>query len=948
MMKRSVEHRIRPRLNVWAIGFSLALLGALASAVPAATTGKIQGKIVATDTGDPIGFADVSLIPADSTMHRVGGLTNADGSFLLEAAPGKYTLQIRALSYAIKRIEGVVVDEGKLLPFNTALTPEAIQQEEIVVEGKARQNTEASMLAARKKAAAVGDAVSAEQVRKSPDKDAAEVLKRVTGLSVSDGKFVFVRGLGERYSSTDVDGVRIASPEQNKRVVPLDLLPANLLENIVVQKTYTADRPGEFGGGDVQVHTKDFPGSRTWSFAVSQGSTEGVTFRNRRSYPGGRSDFFGFGADSRALPSSVPADGSLDDGNRSMTLSQRAEIARSFRDVWSPTAARTAPNAGYSATYGDEVKLFGHPLGMIQSWNFTRSFSRRRETQRGFRSAEADSLYEYDVDRSTASAQLGGISGLSYRISPRHSVHLRGLYTNSADDEVRVNEGINYPRDEGRQTGVGFIGHRYLRLMYVQRSVLSGTVEGQHELPMFFGTHVDWKLTRSSAKRLQPDRREVTYDHRYYFEGDTSHWVIGSQAQREFGDLRDNGWGGTFSASVPYRLGGLGNGKIVLGYDRQTKKRDNLYRRFNFIPTSDYTQWELPPDSLFGPSNMNGSSGSGSIVETTYNNARYTDNYRASQRINAGFLSFDVPFGRSIRGSFGVRVEDGHQDVQSFDFTAPSTVLQEGKLNNVDWLPSANVTCAMTSAINLRLAASRTLSRPDLNELSPSPSIEYDGGSLVLGNPNLKRAVIDNYDVRVEAFPSLSEVLAAGFFYKRLLHPIEQVIKGADAQLIFPRNSDDGHNLGVELEARSSLGRIWNRLAPFSVNANGSIISSEVVLHELSHNGSERHPLQGQASYLLNAALGYAYDAGRIEATVLVSSTGKRLKNLGFAPLPDIYEQPLTTLDATIGFSPFEHSRVKVSARNLTDPKLRELQGSHEVSVYRLRRSYSIALTYGL
>ena len=264
---------------------SLAVLALLTVArVHAAITGKLQGRIVATDNGEPIGFADLQLIPADTTMKRVGGLTNADGTFLLEAAPGRYALQVRALSYARKRIEGLVLAAGRLTPFSTGLSPEALAVEEIVVEAKARQNTEQSMLQARKRAASVGDAVSAEQVRRSPDKDAAEVLRRVTGLSVSDGKYVFVRGMGERYSSTEIDGVRIATPEQNKRVVPLDLLPANLLENIVVQKTYTADRPGEFGGGDVQVRTRDFPGQRTWSASFAQGWNAGVTGRDHLTY----------------------------------------------------------------------------------------------------------------------------------------------------------------------------------------------------------------------------------------------------------------------------------------------------------------------------------------------------------------------------------------------------------------------------------------------------------------------------------------------------------------------------------------------------------------------------------------------------------------------------------------------------------------------------------------
>ena len=178
------------RVRAFAATFAACLACLLGFAVPSASAqalGRIQGKIVGSDSGEPIGFADVRLIPADTTMRKVGGLTNADGTFLLQAAPGRYALQVTAMSYARKRVEGLVIQAGQLLPFSTALAPEAIQQEEIVVEARLKQNTEASLLSARKKAASVGDAVSAEQVRRSPDKDAAEVLRRVTGLSVSEG-----------------------------------------------------------------------------------------------------------------------------------------------------------------------------------------------------------------------------------------------------------------------------------------------------------------------------------------------------------------------------------------------------------------------------------------------------------------------------------------------------------------------------------------------------------------------------------------------------------------------------------------------------------------------------------------------------------------------------------------------------------------------------------------
>jgi hypothetical protein len=940
---------IRPRATAWVS--SLVLLAVIAAgAAFAGATGKIKGKITGTDTGEPLGYADISLLPADTTLHRVGGMCNADGTFQLEAAPGRYTLQIRAMSYATKRVEGIEITAGGLLPFNTALGADAFQQEEIVVEAKARENTEASLLAARKKASIVGDAVSAEQVRKSPDKDAAEVLRRVTGLSVSDGKYVFVRGLGERYSSTEVDGVRIASPEQNKRVVPLDLVPANLLENIVVQKTYTADRAGEFGGGDVQVHTKDFPGNRTWSFSVSQGYSEGVTFRSRTTYPGGSNDLFGFGADARSIPAELFALA----GNRKLQQSNDpsvgfrkstlASIAQSFSDVWSPNSARTIPNGGYSASYGDEFKLFGRPLGVIQSWSFSRSFDHETESQRFFKSA-SDTAYDYAVDGSTASVQLGGTSGLSYRISPSHSLHVRGLYTNSADDEVRIYQGVDHNRDES-YTGTHMI-HRGTRLMYLQRSVLSGTIEGKHEFPSFLGTGLDWKVTRSSAKRLQPDRREVIYDLRYDdYPDHLGYWSLGSQGRREFGDLRDNNWGATIGGTVPFTLGALGKGKASIGYDRQSKKRDNFYRRFD-IHHNNNADLTKPPEIIFDPATFDSTLDGGYIEEQTKNDAYFTDNYRAAQRTTAGYLSADVPFGRRARGNFGVRVESGFQDVQSFDLFRPSVILQEGKLDDTDWLPSGNLTLSLTQAVNMRLAASRTLSRPDLNELSPSPSLEYVGGFQVMGNPNLKRALIDNYDLRIEAFPGLSEVLAAGVFYKNLHQPIEQVLKGASDPLLFPRNSDDGHNVGVELEARLTLGRVHHRLKGLALNTNAAFISSEVHVKELSQNGSERHPLQGQADHLVNASLSYESPGGRTEMAMLLSVTGRRLKALGFLPLPDVYEQPVQSLDATMGFAPFARMRLKLSAKNLLDPRIRELQGSKEVSSFRRGRGYSIALSYG-
>ena len=322
---------------------------------------------------------------------------------------------------------------------------------------------------------------------------------------------------------------------------------------------------------------KDFPGSRTWQLAIASGYNANITSEERMTYAGGSGDRWGFGSADRQIPDdvrNVAGDRPLTNGSPPYGFPTKtlADVAKSFTNVWSPTSARTDHNAAYSATYGDEFRLLGHPLGVIASGTFARSFDDVKETQRLFASG-GDTTYSYDVNRSTASTQLGTLAGLSYRLSPAHSLHLRGMFVNSADDEVRFYQGQDQNRIDGT-TGT-WIQHRDTRLMYVQRDVLSGTAEGKHEFPSVLGSNIDWKFTRSTARRQQPDRREITYDNGYYYDGSgnlVEYWGLGSFGHREYGDLKDNGWGTTITTGAPYKLGALGNGKVVFGYDRQTKR----------------------------------------------------------------------------------------------------------------------------------------------------------------------------------------------------------------------------------------------------------------------------------------------------------------------------------------------------------------------------------------
>jgi len=309
---------------------------------------------------------------------------------------------------------------------------------------------------------------------------------------------------------------------------------------------------------------------------------------------------------------------------------------------------------------------------------------------------------------------------------------------------------------------------RNTRLMYTQRDVLSGSIQGQHDLRALLHTNLDWTFTRSSARNQQPDRRESMFTRFLTDESDPSsgYWGL-AVGRREYGDLKDSNWGTTIKAGLPYRLSALGSGKLTMGWDRQSKRRENFYRRFDFSPAQLGT--DALPESAYDK-----------VSEATLPQ----DNYRANQLVQSLFLSVDVPLGRRLRGNIGARHEDGRQDVVSHDLFTTTNVVSEGRLSKSEWLAGANLVWSFVDAVNVRAAASRTLSRPDLDEFSPRPTLDYIGDYQRLGNPKLKGATIENYDLRIETFPSLGEVLAAGVFLKQLHDPIENTVRGASSGFV--------------------------------------------------------------------------------------------------------------------------------------------------------------------
>ncbi len=927
------------------MGILAAGIGVLDAAAQT-SRGKVSGKVLAKDSGEPLPYADVLLMPVDPTGKRSGAMSNADGTFTIEAEPGAYTLQIRSISYRTKQVTGVTVVAGQVDRFDVQLDPDAIAQEEVVVEARALTNTEGAMLNARRKATSVGDAVSAEQVRKSADRDVADVLKRVTGTSVVDNKYVYVRGLGERYSSTSIDGVRVTSPEPGKRVVPLDLVPANLLENVVVQKTYTADRPGEFGGGDVQVRTKAFPGRRTLGFTVSQGWSEGTTFKKGfQTYDGTSGDTFGYGTGSRGLPSLVEQWAAERKAQPSFDPTQGFRrdsvevMGSSFANVWSPHGVTPGPNGAAQLSFGDELKVFGDALGVVGSLSWSKSNSYGEEIQRFYENnAEQEVSADYAVKKYTESVLFGGTGGVAYRLGPSHALDVRGTYSNSAEDEVRQYSGFFSSQNAD---------YLSTRLRYVQRQIRSGSLGGVHDFPSVARAKLTWRGSLSSSERSEPDRREYYYVARRDDEGNPAPDLTFTGGGREFGELEENGTGFDAKVSLPVSVSWLTDAKVDFGVQYQDRERVSTYRRFGFSTLSSYGT-ATPPESIYAAGQWGNPVAGAQLNEYTFPE----DSYEANQVVRAAFASGDLGITRRLRAIVGLRYEDGVQGVRTYDYFTNQTVVDgatgapaEAHLENVDFLPSLNLIYQVSDRSNLRLAAARTLSRPDIRELNPGTTQDFLGGFRFRGNPALVRATILNYDVRAEHFPSANEVVAASLFYKDFTDPIEHAILPSDQPLISPINSEQGRNVGVELEGRFNLMRVSPALAGFTFNLNASVIDSKIELAQ--GVGSREHPLQGQSDYLVNLGLGYGAPNGRWDGTMLINRVGRRLANLGFPPNGDIYDEPTTTVDLALNYRPWEQWRFKLAGANLFDANYVSLQNGKIWRFAKPGRTVSLSLAFG-
>ncbi|MEZ5402262.1 MAG: TonB-dependent receptor [Bryobacteraceae bacterium] len=859
-------------------------------------------------------------------------VTDTDGRFAIKLSPGTYKLTYQAENYLDSETTDVVVTAGEAADASTVMAAKgSVTTVEVTEKITPAVASAEAMLTERKLSAVVSDGMSKEEIRNTTASSAAGALEKVTGVSIVESGYVYVRGLGERYSATMLNSAMIPTTEPEKRVVPLDLFPSGLIDSIKVLKTYTPDLPAEFSGGLVQMQTVEFPAEKMLSVNGSFGYNSRTTGDRFASYPGGSRDFFGFDDGTRGIPSSIPSDKRLFQG--AFTPQQFQQFGQAFSNNWEPVYRDSMrPQQSYSvvggATYGR--------LGVVGAISFSNKPQFQSEIQKYLRQQGTRPLVfsDYNDFRTyTETARLGGVLNVAYKLAPAHKLVWRNTITRDTDKEAREFTG----RDGGTDS-VLFSQ----RLRFIERGLLSTSLEGEHALANLGNSLFKWQMTYSRSTRDEPDLREV-------FRGQNANdqfvfAALGSSGLRFFNDLTDRIYEPQAEFSRPFFKGKV-SGIWKFGFRGTFRDRDFQARRFRFIPQRLSTiDTSLPSNQLFGPSNIRPDGFQ--IVEFT----RATDRYDASMDIYAGYGMVDLAFGNKWRLVGGVRIEDADIKVTTLDPLVPSGQPQVANLANRDPAPGVNLIYALTPRQNLRLSYSHTVSRPDFRELSPFDFNNVLGGFVAQGNPNLLRATVHNVDARWEWFLGGNQVLAASWFYKDFSDPIEVNILFSNDLRQSYINAAGARNSGFELEARKSLGFLNPGLAQFSVLGNFTFVDSKVRIRESDAKAltSLERPLMGQSRFVYNATLEWNRPKWRSNARFYANSVSRRITEVGTFGLPDIYQERNVFLDFVYQLSLTENGKwsLRFNAENLGDNDYRWTQGDFLVRNYRLGRTFSVGLNY--
>jgi len=949
-----------------AILFAAILLNAgLSSSVFAQDLkGKIAGKLVDADTGDPLIGANVML---EGTT--IGISADLDGNYrLLNVAPGSYTLVVRMMGYTETKITDVVVQADQTTTINASLHTEVLKTEGVTVTAKAVRNTESLLLKDRQKAVALSDAVSAEAISQAGAGDAAEAVKQITGASVVGGKYVYVRGLGDRYTSTQLNGAAIPSTDPYKRSGSIDLVPTNLIDNIVTVKSFTPDKPGDFSGGTVDIKTKDFPEELKIDFSTSASYNTVTTFKegkNTIGYQGGDMDWLGMDDGSRDVPGYVKSNGvPYYDNSSSNSLNQLSAATKSFnKQMWTESITPSM-NQSYSLSVGNQIELFGRPFGFIGSVSYSNVYSAYNNGQYNAWNLLEDSskvlnrLYAYNHYKTSQEVLLGTLFKGSYKFTNKDIVSLNFIHNINGTSSADYYEGhYEYDKLDGDDL------HQNHVLGYSERRLTSFQLNGEHQFDKLLALRMDWKASFAETKQDEPDLRYFT-TYTMIEDGEEVPGVFANLVpQRFYRYLNEDNTEFSANFSLPFNQWSGKKSMVKFGglYSNKNREFSELNYSYSF-----YKGYNGDPEAYFSDDNMEPDSSVVVINGTPWvtrdldlyieEGNKGTNDYTGEQVINAQYAMVEMPISSKLRFIGGARYEKTDMELVSVDDRKA-----DGTISTEDVLPSVNFIYGVNDNMNLRLSATRSLARPTLRELAPYASYDFVVGFTAIGNPELKRTLINNYDLRWEWFSRPGEIYAVSAFFKDFEDPIEKafVVSASNREITW-KNVDHARTMGIEFEVRKKLDILTSTLSNYTVGSNLSLVHSEVQIpaDELAlirlklPNFSDTRELEGQSPFLLNFNISYDnFDKG-LFWNVYYNVFGKRLSEVSKDGTPFVYEQPVHTLNANLSVKLARHLKLKVSGKNLLDSefkKTHEYEGAEYIfRSYTIGRTFSMGFSYSL
>ncbi|ALO16709.1 TonB-dependent receptor [Salinivirga cyanobacteriivorans] len=945
-----------------------------------AQNGTIRGTIIDDATGETLVGAQIII----KEMPGTGTITDLDGAFSLNVSPGNYTVQVRYISYQNMTIEDVNVESGEITVLgNLNLKEDNQVLQEVVVTAEAVKNSEIALMSMRKKSQVMMDGISASKMDLIGDATAVEAVKRVTGVSIEGGKYVYVRGLGDRYSKTTLNGVDIPGLDPDRNTLQMDIFPTNLVSNITVSKNFTADMPADFTGGLLNIETVAFPEKKVLNFSIGTGYNPKSNFNSDfLSYEGGSTDFLGFDDGTRSLPD----DAKLNNMPTPISGASSSEVNSFLNSFSSGLDAETETSLmdlSLSVSFGNQIELkkqdsepLNSPkLGYIFSVSYKNDFELYLNAEDGEYQRSTDNPSEYELlqadvkkgDIGKVNTLVGLLGGVAYKTNfskiRMTLMHLQNGEKSAADLVIDNN-------DVAGQSGYEGLADI---LSYGQRSLSNLLIGGKHVYDNS-GWEINWKVSPTYSISDDPDIRKTafTIENKPLFNAGAAGFP--TRIWRSLGEFN-----GVAKADLIKKHSLFGeNAKLKFGFLYTYKHRNYEILKYTVQFFGSQPDWELADASLvLKPENLYPN---GPIYYQSANNVPNPNQYSSNVHNRGLYLSEEFSFLSQFKSILGVRIENyvqrhtGRDQAGSTGASSGNVLDDEIVLNSTDFFPSAIIIYEISDNQKIRVSYSRTIARPSFKELSYAQIIDpvsdriFNGGlhEYADWDGNLHETRINNYDLRWDYFMERGQIFSISAFYKQFDDPIElvRIPEGTTSPEYQPRNVGDGQLYGIEIEAVKSLGFVSPMLDNYNVSGNVTFVYSEIDMTDkeyYSRLGSARtgekvkrtREMAGQSPYVVNAGFSYNNKDRGLDIGLFYNVKGPTLQVVGSRNIPDVYSKPFHGLNfsASKKLGKNENMSTDIKVSNILDQKRESIFMSYKATdqIYKSRytgTSFSIGFSY--